>query len=75
MLDALSDCERLFPMETSGNIKVIGQLRSTPWQRFDKLQRTLAKFPRRNAHPKGVYRFASHEDANQWKAAIPKTKA
>jgi hypothetical protein len=58
-------------METTGKIKVLGRLRATPWERFDKLQRTLAKFSRRNVHPKGVYRFASYEDASQWKATPP----
>lgn len=60
-------------METTGKIRVLGRLRATPWERFDRLQRTLARFPRRTVHPKGVYRFASHEDAARWKASAPKT--
>ena len=43
-------------------IKVLGKLRKPPWQRFVRLQRTAAQLARGRGQPKGVFRFATHED-------------
>jgi hypothetical protein len=47
-------------------IKILGQLRASPWQRFCKLQRTTAKLAGRRGQPKGVYRFASYQECAEW---------
>jgi len=51
-------------------IKVIGQLRKTPWERFARLQRTAARLARGRGQPKGVFRFATHEACAQWTANL-----
>ncbi|MDP3068643.1 MAG: hypothetical protein Q8N18_00055 [Opitutaceae bacterium] len=50
--------------------KVIGQLRKTPWQRFARLQRTAARLAQGRGQPKGVFRFASHEECAAWTASL-----
>jgi hypothetical protein len=50
-------------------VKILGRLRPTPWERFARLQRTSAKLLRGRGQPKGVFRFASHEECDQWTAA------
>jgi hypothetical protein len=47
-------------------VKVIGQLRKTPWQRFARLQRTAARLARGRGQPKGVFRFSTHEACTAW---------
>jgi hypothetical protein len=47
-------------------MKVVGQLRKTPWQRFVRLQATAALLAKGKGQPKGVYRFTSHEECAQW---------
>jgi hypothetical protein len=47
-------------------MKVVGQLRKTPWERFVRLQATAALLARGKGQPKGVYRFASHEECILW---------
>jgi hypothetical protein len=56
-------------VETSA-IKVIGQLRKTPWQRFVRLQRMAAKLARGRGQPKGVFRFASNEACTAWTESL-----
>ena len=51
------------------SMKVVGQLRKTAWQRFARLQATAALLARGKGQPKGVYRFASHEECAQWTAS------
>jgi len=46
-------------------MKVVGQLRKTPWERFARLQATTALLTKGKGQPKGVYRFASHEECEQ----------
>jgi hypothetical protein len=50
-------------------MKTLGRLRATPWERFARLQRTTAKLLIGHGQPKGVFRFASHEECNLWTAA------
>jgi hypothetical protein len=57
----------------SPSIKVVGQLRKTPWQRFARLQRTAAKLARGRGQPKGVFRFATNEACNAWTASLNRT--
>jgi hypothetical protein len=47
-------------------IKTIGKLQQTPWQRFVRLQITVAKLSKGRGQPKGVFRFATHEACSQW---------
>ena len=51
------------------DIKVVGQLRKTPWQRFVRLQATAALLAKGKGQPLGVFRFASHEECAQWTAS------
>jgi hypothetical protein len=51
-------------------IKVLGQLRTTPWQRFVRLQDTAARLARGRGQPKGVFRFSSHEACDAWTANL-----
>ncbi|MFZ5497151.1 MAG: hypothetical protein ACOZE5_17665 [Verrucomicrobiota bacterium] len=50
-------------------MKTVGRLRKTPWQRFARLQATTALLTKGKGQPKGVYRFASHEDCARWTAS------
>jgi hypothetical protein len=50
----------------TGTIRILGQLRTTPWQRFEKVQRIAAKLAKGAGQPKGVYRFASPEECTAW---------
>jgi hypothetical protein len=63
-----------FSREISGvespTIKVIGQQRKSPWQRFARLQRTAAKLARGRGQPKGVFRFASNEACTAWTGSL-----
>ncbi|MBK9989210.1 MAG: hypothetical protein IPP19_00350 [Verrucomicrobia bacterium] len=56
-------------METP-EIKVLGQLNKTPWQRFARLQRTAAQLAKGRGQPKGVYRFATNEACTTWTANL-----
>jgi hypothetical protein len=47
-------------------MRIVGQLRQTPWQRFIRLQRTAAQLAAGKGQPKGVYRFASYEECAAW---------
>jgi len=72
---ALAACipnERLF-VEASA-IKVIGELRKTPWQRFSRLQRTAARLAQGRGQPKGVFKFASNEACTAWTANLNRKK-
>jgi hypothetical protein len=44
-------------------IKVVGRLKKTSWQRFVRLQKMAGKLSKGRRRPKGVFRFASHEEA------------
>lgn len=54
-------------------IKVIGESRLTPWQRFARLQRTTALLARGRGQPKGVFKFASNEACDAWTASLNRT--
>ncbi|MBI3886965.1 MAG: hypothetical protein HY302_14745 [Opitutae bacterium] len=47
-------------------MKVVGQLRKTPWERFVRLQATAAALAKGKGQPKGVFRFSSHQECTQW---------
>jgi hypothetical protein len=52
-------------------VRVVGTLRKTPWERFDRLQRTAARLrPASAGQPKGVFRFRRHEDLDLWTANL-----
>jgi len=53
-------------------MKVVGQLRKTPWQRFARLQATAALLANGKGRRKGVFRFATHEECDQWTASQTK---
>jgi hypothetical protein len=55
-------------------IKVIGQLRKTPWERFARLQRTAARLTQGKRQPKGVFRFSSHEACDAWTANLDRDR-
>jgi hypothetical protein len=48
-------------------MKSVGTLRKTPWQRFVRLQRTARLLGGTQGQPKGVFKFRSYEEAEQWK--------
>jgi hypothetical protein len=60
----------IFPAVEAAAIKVIGQLKATPWQRFARLQRTAARLAQGRGQPKGVFKFASHEECAAWTASL-----
>jgi hypothetical protein len=47
-------------------MRVVGKVKLSPWQRFAKLQRTASRLTRGRGQPKGVFRFKSHEEADRW---------
>ncbi len=50
--------------------KTVGQLKSTPLQRFGRLQRRVALVaPEKAGRPKGVQRFHSYSDIDPWPPA------
>jgi hypothetical protein len=49
-------------------MKVVGQLRQTPWERFVRLQATTALITKGKGQPRGVYRFSTYEESDRWKA-------
>ncbi len=53
-----------------GEMKTIGKLQKTPWQRFIRLQITAARLARGRGQPKGVFRFATNEACSQWTANL-----
>jgi len=65
VVDQLEDIRSMQPQ----SMKVVGQLKKTPWQRFVRLQATAALLSKGKGQPKGVYRFASHEECEQWTAS------
>ena len=72
-LDAQTVQPYLFPVESSAT-KVIGELRKTAWQRFARLQRTTVQLAQGRGQPKGVFRFVTNEDCNQWTANLNRLK-
>lgn len=49
-------------------MRVVGRLKATPWQRFVRLQKTAAKLARGKGQPKGVFRFRTIQECEQWTA-------
>ena len=60
-------------MEHEPKMKVVGG-KNLPshWERFDRLQRTAQALLDRPISPKGVFRFKTFEEFNEWKDAINK---
>ncbi len=50
-------------------VKVVGELRQTPWQRFVRLQATTALLAKGKGQRKGVFRFRSHDECARWTAS------
>ena len=49
-------------------MKIVGGRNPRPfWQRFDRLQRTAGLLLGRPLGPKGVFRFKTHEEYEEWK--------
>jgi hypothetical protein len=63
-----------FPSVETPEIKVLGQLRKTPWQRFARLQRTAARLAEGRGQPKGVFKFSSNEACSTWTASLNRKK-
>jgi len=59
-----------FVLVEKPTIKVIGELRKTPWQRFVRLQRTAARLAQGRGQPKGVFRFPTNEACTTWTANL-----
>ena len=70
-LDVIDRRANLLAVETVP-MKVVGQIRKTPWQRFVRLQATAALLAKGKGQPKGVYRFTSHEECAQWTSKLRK---
>ena len=68
-LDLCSASADLFHM-SHASIKVVGQLRKTPWQRFARLQRTAGQLAQGRGQPKGVFCFVSNEECDRWTANL-----
>lgn len=68
MLDVIAMLATIAGVKTP-DMKVVGQLRKTPWQRFVRLQATAALLAKGKGQPKGIFRFASHEECAQWTAS------
>lgn len=68
-LDPAGEPHEFAPVETQP-IKIFGQLHKTPWQRFARLQRTVAQLARGRGQPKGVFRFSSNEACSAWTASL-----
>jgi hypothetical protein len=51
-------------------MKVVGALRKSPWQRFVRLQQTAAKLASGRGQPKGVFRFKSHQECEEWTGSL-----
>ena len=56
----------MLPCMAKDEMRVVGNVKLSPWQRFVQLQRTAGKLSRGRGQPKGVFRFKTHEDANRW---------
>ena len=54
--------------DTRKPMKVLGGSLLPPWERFNRLQRSAAVLLRGRLGPKGVFRFKSFEEFDQWKA-------
>jgi hypothetical protein len=52
------------------SLKILGRLRRTPWQRFARLQRSVAQLARGRGQPKGIFKFTSHADCTAWTASL-----
>jgi hypothetical protein len=59
----------MFARMAKNEVRVVGKLKLSPWQRFVRLQRTAGKLTRGRGQPKGVFRFKSHEEADRWTEA------
>ncbi len=68
-LDLCCASADLFRM-SHASIKVVGQLRKTPWQRFARLQRTARQLAQGRGQPKGVFCFVSNEECDRWTANL-----
>jgi hypothetical protein len=59
------------PLESKGMKVVGGKNLPAYWERFDRLQRTAnALLPNEARSPRGVFRFKTHEDFEQWKKSL-----
>jgi hypothetical protein len=56
------------PRDEQPTLKVLGG-RNLPdhWERFDRLQRTMHKLRGGKGPPRGIYRFKTFEEFNEWK--------
>jgi hypothetical protein len=55
-------------METTRGIRVLGGKKVRPkWDRFNRLQRSAQALVERPCEPKGVHRFKTWEEFNEWK--------
>ena len=58
-------------MEQLPKMKIVGG-KNLPshWERFDRLQRTAQALLGRRVSPKGVFRFKTFEEFEQWKQTL-----
>lgn len=55
-------------METKREMKILCRRNLPPyWERFNRLQRRVNLLLHGKICPKGVFRFATHEEFEQWK--------
>jgi hypothetical protein len=58
-------------MTQKGEMKVVGGRNLPPfWERFDRLQRTAQLPLGRPVSPKGVFRFRTYEEFEEWKQRV-----
>ena len=55
-------------MESEERIRVVGGHKTRDvWERFDRLQSTVDLIIGGKPHPKGVFRFKTWDEFNEWK--------
>jgi hypothetical protein len=55
-------------MQAKKGVRVLGkEKRGSSWERFDRLQRTANTLAGGVREPKGVHRFKTWEEFNEWK--------
>jgi hypothetical protein len=54
------------PDDPGASIKQIGVVRGDVWERFDRLQRTVSRLRPPSGVSRGVYRFTTHAEQNEW---------
>jgi hypothetical protein len=54
------------PGDPAASFKQVGCVRGDVWERFDRLQSTVSRLRPPTGLKRGVYRFKTHADQNEW---------